>query len=129
MEVRIEEGPASPRIELEKGKLPSKNFSNSRLPIRRNSEKSGKKPVQVESLADCIRAKYEEKNHTMKEEEEEEAAMIGKENEEEKISGVVKKKRSSSLVLFLSLSASPEARAGLLPSIITLNDFAISKLG
>ena len=39
------------------------------------------------------------------------------------------KKSSSSLVLFLSLSPSPEARAGLLPSIITLNDYGIARLG
>ena len=70
MEVRIGEGPASPQIELEKGKLHSKNFS--RVSIKRNLDKSGKKPVQVESLADCIRAKYEEKNHHEKEEHAEE---------------------------------------------------------
>ena len=128
MEVRIGEGPESPQNELKTRELPTKNFSHCRTLRGNNSDKSGKKPVQVESLADCIRAKYEEKNH-VEEEEAEEAAMIGKEKEEEKISRVVKKKRSSSLVLFLSLSSSPEARAGLLPSIITLNDFAISKLG
>ena len=85
MEVRIGEGPESPQIELEKGKSPAKNFGNCRVSKRRNSDKSGKKPVLVGSLADCIRAKYEEKNHVEEEDEEEqaeEAAMMGKEKEE-----------------------------------------------
>ena len=128
MEVRI--GPESPRIELENGKLPSQSFSNSKVMSRRmNSGKDGKKPEKVESLADCIRAKYEEKNQVGEEEQADKATMRVGEKEGGKMSGVGRKKTRNSLVLFLSLSPSPEARAGLLPSIITLNDFGISKLG
>ena len=120
MEVRT--GPESPQIELGKGKIPSENFSNGKMSRRNHSDKN----VKIESLADCIRDKYEEKNL----EEEEAAVLVNEENEEEgKISGGGKKKTRSSLVLFLSLSPSPEVRAGLLPSIITLNDFGICKLG
>ena len=54
------------------------------------------------TLAHCVRTKYVE------------------EQEEQEQGG---------LVLFLHLSSSPEARAGLLPTIITLNDTQISRLG
>ena len=91
MEVKI--GPESPQIELENGKLPSESLSNSKGILRRkNSDKSGKKPVKVESLADCIRAKYEEKKQVGEEEQGDEAATLVKEKEEGKISGVGKKK-------------------------------------
>ena len=128
MEVRI--GPKNLQNELGKGKIISENFSNDKVSGRNNSDKSVKNSVTIESLADCIRAKYEEKKHVEEDEEVDEAATFVKEKEEEgKISGGGKKKARSSLVLFLSLSPSPEVRAGLLPSIITLNDFGICKLG
>ena len=123
MEVRI--GERGPQIELEEGKINSEYFN--KAPRKGNSDKPGKKPLHVESLADCIRSKYEEKDQVVEEEEADKATRVATENKERGI--VAKEKTSSSLVLFLSLSPSPESRAGLLPSIITLNDFGISKLG
>ena len=94
------------------------------------ADKSIGKKTQLESIADCIRSKYEDINNGGDEADKVLAAgKTSKARKEEELVTKKEKKSSSNLVLFLSLSPSPEARAGLLPSIITLNDYGITRLG
>ena len=93
------------------------------------ADKSSGKKTQLESIADCIRSKYEDINDGGDEADKMLVGKTSKARKEEDMVTKKEKKSSSNLVLFLSLSPSPEARAGLLPSIITLNDYGITRLG